>query len=79
MDSFIIIEGIPLWVFLFFVVLIAVSVICLGCGYINEVRSHEETKWELAEKERELECMHCELSRTKEMLYKKNYKTPEVE
>lgn len=63
MDSFIIIEGLPLWIFLALFIAVLFCIIYLGMKYIEETREHDETR-------RELNCVRCNLSRKNEELYK---------
>ena len=79
MDSFIIIDGLALWVMLVLFSIIVLSVIYLGCSYINEVREHNETKQELNAVNEDNNCLRCQLSKTQEKVRSLTYKTPEVE
>lgn len=78
MDSFIVIDGIALWIFC---ALILMIVICLIVGfykYIEELKEHEAIARELDAVNEDNNCLRCQLNTANEKIYKLTYKTPEV-
>ena len=79
MDSFIIIDGLALWVFCVLIFIITICMIIVFNAYINEVHLRHETQRELDAVNEDNNCIRCQLAKANDKLYKLTYKTPEVE
>ncbi len=71
MDSYLILDGVALWVLLACVVVVLIGIICLGTGYIAELRENNRLKLEN-------ELLNRELEAGKYSKYKATFKVPEV-
>lgn len=79
MDSYIILEGLPLYLFCGLFLLIAICIIGVAHGYINEIRAHEDTKWELEDMRQALDDTTAELNKAKKKIRNLKFEMPEVE
>lgn len=71
MDSYLILDGVTLWVFLACVVVILIGVISLGIAHINTLKENGKLKLEN-------ELLNRELEEGKYSKYKATFKVPEV-
>lgn len=79
MDSFIVIDGIALWVFCALILMIVICLIVVFYKYIEELKEHEAIARELDAVNEDNNCLRCKLNKANEKIYKLTYKTPEVD
>ena len=72
MDSYLIIDGLALWVLLACVIAVLIGIICLGCAHIKALKENYGLKIKN-------QYLSEELNTAEDKLYKALYKTPEVQ
>ena len=79
MDSFIMIDGIALWIFCALIVLIVICLIAVFYKYAEALKEHEYIARELDAVNEDNNCLRCQLNAANKKIYTLTYKTPEVE
>lgn len=79
MDSFIIIDGLVLWVFAILLIFGLICFIAMGCSYTTTLRENDRLKRRLRMKNNECAEINRELIKTKAAYYKLTDKPLEVE